>query len=639
MCGIVGALSFGEADEKLEKLRKEVTSFLVTELLLLTVERGKDATGVAALFDNGDYMGLKMGIAAHEFVSRFGNTNKDYEGFLKVYRKNPRQCKVMLGHCRKSSIGNYWDNNNNHPIKVGDIVGIHNGTLTNHKKIIDKLECKKDGEVDSEAIFRLAHHLSSGGKDPFTLEMLYETAIRLDGTYAVLMFNGNNPYQVGAMRNSRPMDMVLIKPLKMIFIASEKKFLETALWRMNKDFKLYGADNLLYVESDDLDFQMMYDDHVAIFDLTREVKKDTKITELMKDKRIVVSDKKWQTGVVTTVNQYGYNRATGWNNKNTVNKPATEVNAEKETNKANTNKTETSIAKDIQKAGKVGMVWNRSLKEFEVAENTKDTDKIGNVQIEVEGGVVIEVGVEDKNITDTLKINKTKTKDTSENKTEDQDEIELEEVESGCEDLISDPAKVNEIAVKTIEKEKAAAKNKDDVAKKIEVDASEISFDAEALEKANEAVESLKKCEDEDDVVEQFQLENKSNLKAVPVHSLANRLKSFAYRLGFYDGYLKRKNEEKNLFGKTSVDEKDKKREKNIRVLKTMNIVLSRIIGDKIPGTACDRAIETEVIKALELKEEIESSIIREVFSAGDFRKEKVLRALTTTLENKEKRQ
>jgi hypothetical protein len=633
MCGIVGALSFGKTDDKLEKLRKEVTAFLVTELLLLTAERGKDATGVTTLFDNGDYMGLKMGIASPEFVSRWGGTSKDYEGFLKVFRKNPRECKVVLGHCRKSSIGNYWDNNNNHPIKVGDIVGIHNGTLTNHKKIIEKLGGKKDGDVDSEAIFRLAHHLTAGGKEPFTIEMLYQTAVRLDGSYAVLMYNGNNPYQVGALRNGRPMEMVLVKPLKMVFVASEKKFLETAMWRMNKQVKLYNGENLIHLTSDDVDFQMMYDDHVAIFDLTKEVTKDTKTTDLIEDKRIVATDKKWQTPTSTTTY---YNRNTGWqgNNKSTVHKPAAEVNASAKDD----DKTTTPAAKTNKTDKKVGMVWNRSLNEYEVAENTDDTDKLGNVEIGVEADTVIEVGENDKDITDNVKSKKGKKASAN----ADEDDIDLKEVDETCEDLVTDPAKVNEIAVKSIEDEKKKTKEKDKKAisggTAVEVDASEISFDSKALEEANKATEVLEKCENDADVVAQLQLESENALELIPRHSLVNRVKSFAYKLGFYDGFMKRKEEEKYTFGKEVSDDKGKKREKNIRVLKTMALVMSRIINNKSVGLDQIRAIDEEIAKSLEKKEEIDSSIIKELFTIGDFRKEKTLKIIASAVEEKEGR-
>lgn len=35
------------------------------------------------------------------------------------------------------------DNVNNHPIKVNEIIGVHNGTLENHNKIFTNLGCKR----------------------------------------------------------------------------------------------------------------------------------------------------------------------------------------------------------------------------------------------------------------------------------------------------------------------------------------------------------------------------------------------------------------------------------------------------------------------------------------------------------------
>ena len=151
MCGIIGAMSFGEVeDAKMERLRQESMIFLATELLQLTQSRGKDATGVTTLFSDGNFTGFKMGIPSPDFIARFGETDTDYDGFLKVWRENwqkrKKAAKTFIGHCRKTSIGEADDNNNNHPIKVGDIVGIHNGTLTNYEKIFKKLRCPRDGE-------------------------------------------------------------------------------------------------------------------------------------------------------------------------------------------------------------------------------------------------------------------------------------------------------------------------------------------------------------------------------------------------------------------------------------------------------------------------------------------------------------
>ncbi|RLI56709.1 MAG: hypothetical protein DRO87_07795, partial [Candidatus Thorarchaeota archaeon] len=165
MCGIVGAFAFGEpdADKEMEKIRQEAIIFMTTELLQQTQTRGEDATGVATLFNNGMYIGLKSGEKAVNFISTRGGKETDYEGYVKIWRskvfnkKHPKYARIHVGHCRKSSVGNSFNNDNNHPIVVDPIIGIHNGTLKNHEIIFKKLDCERTGDVDSEAIMRLVH--------------------------------------------------------------------------------------------------------------------------------------------------------------------------------------------------------------------------------------------------------------------------------------------------------------------------------------------------------------------------------------------------------------------------------------------------------------------------------------------------
>ena len=222
MCGIVGAFTFDAFEKKSEeKARTEANIFITTQLLQETVDRGKDATGISLLWADGNYTGLKMGIPSPDFIARFGTTEKDFEGILKLWREYPKLMKIFIGHCRKSSVGNSYDNKNNHPIQIGDIIMCHNGTLTNHEKIFDKLKCNRTGDVDSEAIGRLLHHYTNGGVEPFTVEMIKETSRRLHGSYSVLAMSGNNPFQVAQFRDGRPAEMVLVRPLKMVFVASE----------------------------------------------------------------------------------------------------------------------------------------------------------------------------------------------------------------------------------------------------------------------------------------------------------------------------------------------------------------------------------------------------------------------------------
>ena len=73
MCGIIGAMLFeGIEDKVMLNMRTEAVIYLMTELLYMTHTRGKDATGIAALFADSNYCGLKMGIPSSEFIVRFG---------------------------------------------------------------------------------------------------------------------------------------------------------------------------------------------------------------------------------------------------------------------------------------------------------------------------------------------------------------------------------------------------------------------------------------------------------------------------------------------------------------------------------------------------------------------------------------
>lgn len=59
----------------------------------------------------------------------------------------------MVGHVRYATHGSTSNMNNNHPVSHGSVVGVHNGVLSNHERILEKTGREPDTEVDSEAIF------------------------------------------------------------------------------------------------------------------------------------------------------------------------------------------------------------------------------------------------------------------------------------------------------------------------------------------------------------------------------------------------------------------------------------------------------------------------------------------------------
>jgi len=224
MCGIVGAIAFGKVSKREENRRQKIMKYFTTELLLLTESRGKDATGAAILFQDGNFVGIKRGEKVSSFLSKFGKNKECYGSLMEIWDKHESPVKVYLGHCRASTIGSKFENENNHPIKIGNLVGVHNGVIKNDDTIIKNLQCKRDGKVDSEAIFRLFEYYTKYGKEPFTMEMLKNIVNRLEGQFAVTLFNADNPYQIPIFRDGRPAAFVFIKDLKLLFIVSELEF-------------------------------------------------------------------------------------------------------------------------------------------------------------------------------------------------------------------------------------------------------------------------------------------------------------------------------------------------------------------------------------------------------------------------------
>jgi hypothetical protein len=393
MCGIVGVFTLGKVPKNKEKLFKESALFLFTELLQLTEVRGKDATGITTFFDNGDYMIQKGGKQALDFINRFGNKAHDYSGFLNLCRDNKEVLRGLIGHCRKSSVGNTTDNENNHPIKAGEIIGIHNGTLKNHNKIFKKLDCKRDGEVDSEAIFRLLEHYTENGKEPFTLEMLKETVIRLDGTYSCICYNANNPYQVAIFRDGRPMEMAIIKPLNMVIIASEMTFIKQALFAYNKANNLYGKD-FITITNTDIVTSSFLNDSVGIIDLTKEITKKSLLIDVIDKLDTVKEVRKWKVPYTSyTTNNWR-------NNNNTIKKPATSGGnvflPKTTTNTTNTTNTTTTTTNNKSNTfkGKVYCKYlNAYVSEFEV----KKAAKVGAIKIDSASGIITELDKEVEN--------------------------------------------------------------------------------------------------------------------------------------------------------------------------------------------------------------------------------------------------
>jgi glucosamine 6-phosphate synthetase-like amidotransferase/phosphosugar isomerase protein len=150
MCGIAGYSLSPESS---------VDRTLAAQALLAGIaERGADAVGYA-------HRGSGTGVSVHK--RRSGAS-----ALLDEVDVPPATTQVLV-HVRDYTKGHPTIEANNHPIRHGAVVGIHNGIIVNDEEIFARYGFERahpDMTVDSEAIFALAEHAESSVE---ALEELY----------------------------------------------------------------------------------------------------------------------------------------------------------------------------------------------------------------------------------------------------------------------------------------------------------------------------------------------------------------------------------------------------------------------------------------------------------------------------------
>lgn len=635
MCGIIGVLNYGSNEDK----NRESALYLTSTLVEFTEPRGKDATGVAALFDDGNFVCQKAAISASKFVARFGKEPTDFNGFLSALRLREDALRTVIGHCRKKSVGGSANNANNHPIKAGNIVGVHNGTLKNDDIIFEKLKCTRDGQVDSEAIFRLFDHYTRNGKEPFTMEMVEEVVKRLEGSFSILTFNANNPNQVVAARDQRPSEFCFIKPLKLMLVASEKKFIENSIWNYNKLAYHFDMNGFVKLKYGDVEYATLKDDSAAIFYLNSEITKDTKIEDLYDTKDMPrVATRIWKTPVQSY--NYGNNYAGGYNNRhnnyanrNNANNVGTNNNSVNNSNNNSTTKThdskntDTNVSVDDKNDKNfIGRVWSVSIKKFvktqSPARNMLGVGKSHTV-IDTEKKVILSLceaakETEEDNILTIEEFTEINKEDKDKEKELDFRKEHVENYKEGSFVPISSiEAKKREVnGTSSDNREQIADKEKkvlllEHIKEGAQKGKFTMSDEMEANKASNEALSEFEKFETSDEVAEICNTESES-LKYLPIPFLANRIIRHAFSKIFTLGWIAKSKQIEHEKGST-----DNKKERYIIALKNVAYVLDRLL-DRKSGGPLSKDDVLKVAKEIGVLNKTEMEHISTLFSKGD---------------------
>jgi len=142
MCGIIGVLGWPISDES---LRAFETLFYLNEL------RGGDGIGLVNV-KNTTVMGSPTTVYTtfkdHEMSAEMAITYSDeYDKMTKFNHEN----RLIMGHCRAATIGKV-STENNHPIILDSLIGMHNGTIKLPKY-------NAEGKTDSQVLYETIESL------------------------------------------------------------------------------------------------------------------------------------------------------------------------------------------------------------------------------------------------------------------------------------------------------------------------------------------------------------------------------------------------------------------------------------------------------------------------------------------------
>lgn len=244
MCGVVGVFLLNTEVDVDPNVRKNIAHWLHNEVLYRTLPRGKDATGFVANFMPKEVgqepvvILAKQPVGTPEFFENDGSnprysSQKEYENInslTTIMQNIPMDMNFILGHTRKKTLGTELVPHNNHPLVVGNIIGIHNGGVGNHRLIFDnhKDTWTRLGDVDSEAIIQL--FAETANDRALTLDDIDFVTERIKGPRAVMAFNSKHPETVAFFRSSeRPLEVAYIPELGILVLHSEKDFLTKSL--------------------------------------------------------------------------------------------------------------------------------------------------------------------------------------------------------------------------------------------------------------------------------------------------------------------------------------------------------------------------------------------------------------------------
>lgn len=222
MCGISG-FSLSTNDNTIRNSRA-----LAGTLLLGIEHRGRDATGVCWFTQNNTNAVQKHPVTATAFVRNMSMWKRTRDAIL---------------HTRAWTQGAPSDNNNNHPIVVGPVVGVHNGGIWNDYELFkDMPDVDRIAEVDSEAAFAAIAY-GIGRLNNSTASTILDCLSVIEGSAALAWYDDDDDHRTLHLARVSSSPLVVAQNSSgSFFFASTEDTIRNAVAK-------HGNNDIVYMES------------------------------------------------------------------------------------------------------------------------------------------------------------------------------------------------------------------------------------------------------------------------------------------------------------------------------------------------------------------------------------------------------
>ena len=155
MCGIFGLA----INPKVNFDNRHIID-LVNNLFLYSETRGKESAGIA--FHSGNSIKvLKEAGSPRKFIKN-DNYKRLFKKTVDDYKNNDEKKDLsfsLIGHSRLVTNGLQYKEVNNQPVVLDNLVGVHNGIITNEEKLwAANKKLNKQFDVDSEILLKLINY-------------------------------------------------------------------------------------------------------------------------------------------------------------------------------------------------------------------------------------------------------------------------------------------------------------------------------------------------------------------------------------------------------------------------------------------------------------------------------------------------